>query len=115
MKNVLIAAAVLAMTATSVMAADLGRGFALNTDINAEYNVTAGGEIALTATPELAYTVDVLTLSVATDIDLADIDFVGFDLAASYDVNDSWNLYAEVSTDADLNFGDVVVGATVSF
>lgn len=111
----LTATAVLALTAGVAQAADLGHGFALSTEINAEYNVTAGGDVALTATPELAYTIGSVDLTVATDIDLADINFVGLDLEAKYVVNDNWDLYADVSTDADLNFGDVVIGATVKF
>lgn len=115
MKKILIATAVLAMTATSVMAADLGNGFSAGAEINAEYNVTAGGDVALTATPELGYTVGNFGLSVSTDIDLADIEFVGLDVGATYAVNTNFELYAETSTDANLKFGDLVVGATLSF
>jgi hypothetical protein len=115
MKKILLATTILAMTAVSAMAADLGYGFSVGADINAEYNLTAGGDIALTATPALYYSLASVDLTIGTDIDLADVYFVGLDLEASYDLNDSFNLYANVSTDENFNFGDVVIGATVSF
>ena len=59
-------------------------------------------------------------LSVATDIDMLELDegdiFQGLDFTADYTVpSTNINLYTEVSTDADLEFGDVTVGAKVSF
>ena len=115
MKKILLATTVLALTAVSAMAADLGNGFSAGAEFNAEYNVTAGGDVALTATPSLGYTTGAFEFGVSTDIDLADVEFVGLDFEASYDVNKNLYLYTEVSTDADLKFGDLVVGATVSF
>ena len=115
MKKILLATTILAMTAVSAMAADLGRGFAVNTDINAEYNLTVGGDVALTATPALAYTTGTFEFTVGTDIDLADIDFVGLDVGATYAVNKNFELYAETLTDSDFVFGDLIIGGTLSF
>jgi opacity protein-like surface antigen len=115
MKKILLATTILAMTAVSAMAADLGNGFSLGADINAEYNVTAGGDVALTGTPMLGYTTGAFEFTVGTDIDLADIEFVGLDFEATYDVNENFELYAETSTDSNLKFGDLVVGGTLSF
>ncbi len=115
MKMILLATTVLAMTAISAMAFDLGYGFSAGADINAEYNLTAGGNIALTATPALYYSLASVDLTISTDINMTDVYFVGLDLEASYDLNDSFDLYANVSTDENFNFGDLVIGATVSF
>ena len=59
-------------------------------------------------------------LSVATDIDMLELDegdiFQGLDFTAKYKIPSTYiNLYTEVSTDSDLEFGDVTVGAKVSF
>jgi len=59
-------------------------------------------------------------LSVATDIDMLELDegdiFQGLDFTAKYEIPSTYiNLYTEVSTDSDLEFGDVTVGAMVSF
>lgn len=115
MKKILLATTILAMTAVSAMAADLGNGFSAGADINAEYNVTAGGDVALTATPALGYTTGAFDFTVGTDVDLADIEFVGLDFGATYAVNKNFELYAETSTDSDLEFGDLIVGGTLSF
>ncbi len=115
MKKILLATTILAMTAVSAMAADLGNGFAVNTDINAEYNLTVGGDVALTATPALGYTTGAFEFEMATDFDLADIEFVGLDFGATYAVNKNFELYAESSTDSDFVFGDLIVGGTLSF
>ena len=115
MKKILLATTILAMTAVSASAADLGNGFSLGADINAEYNVTAGGDVALTATPALGYTTGAFEFEMATDFDLADIEFVGLDFGATYAVNKNFELYAETSTDSDLKFGDLIVGGTLSF
>lgn len=115
MKKILLATTVLAFTAVSASAADLGNGFSVGADINAEYNVTAGGDVALTGTPMLGYTTGDFEFTVGTDIDLTDIEFVGLDVEATYAVNPNFELYAETSTDSDLKFGDLVVGGTYSF
>lgn len=115
MKKILLATTILAMTTVSAMAADLGYGFSAGADINAEYNVTAGGNVALTATPTLGYTLASIDLTISTDIDMSDVYFVGLDLEASYDLNKNLNLYANVSTDENFKFGDLIIGATVSF
>jgi hypothetical protein len=115
MKKILLATTILAMTAVSAMAVDLGNGFSAGADFNAEYNVTAGGDVALTATPEFGYAKGDFEFTVGTDFDLADIEFVGLDFGATYAVNKNFELYAEASTDSNLKFGDLIVGGTLSF
>ena len=115
MKTILLATTVLALTTVSAMAVDLGYGFSAGADFNAEYNVTAGGDVALTATPSLVYSFGDFEFAVGTDIDLVDIDFVGLDVGASYAIGDNFELYAETSTNVNFEFGDLVFGATLSF
>lgn len=115
MKNILLATTILALTSVSAMAGELGNGFSAGAEINAEYNVTAGGDVALTATPSFGYATGAFEFAVATDVNLTNVRFQGLDFEASYDVNESVYLYAEVATDEDLIFGDLVVGATLSF
>jgi len=115
MKNLIIATAILAATSTTALAADLGNGFSLGAELNAEYNVTADTEVEFTATPEFGYAIANFEITVETDIDLRDVDFVGFDIEATYQVTPAVELYTNVSTNDDLDFGDVYVGATFSF
>jgi hypothetical protein len=115
MKKILLATTILVMTAASAMAVDLGNGFSAGADFNAEYNVTAGGDVALTATPALGYTTGAFDFEMSTDFDMADIEFVGLDFGVTYDVNKNFELYAETSTDSDLVFGDLIIGGTLSF
>lgn len=115
MKNIIIATAILALTSTAALAADLGNGFSLGAEINVDYNVTADTEVDFTATPEFGYAVADFEITVATDIDLRDVEFVGFDIEATYQMTPALELYTNVSTDDDLDFGDVYVGATLSF
>jgi len=97
----------------------------------------AGQTVSLGAASDLNYTTGVedwewemtpsaglsamgIGLTMSTDIDMLTLDegdiFQGLDFTADYTVpSTNISLYTEVSTDADLEFGDVTVGATVSF
>ena len=89
------------------------------TATNAKDFSVAGQTLSIGAETDLITALGI-GLSVATDIDMLELDegdiFQGLDFTADYTVpSTNINLYTEVSTDADLEFGDVTVGAKVSF
>ena len=71
-------------------------------------------------TPSAGLTAMGLGFTMATDIDMLELEdgeiFQGLDFTVDYTVpSTNISLYTEVSTDSDLEFGDVTIGATVSF
>ena len=96
-------------------------GQTLSIGAETDLNYTTGVEDWVwELTPSAGITALGIGLSVATDIDMLELDegdiFQGLDFTADYTVpSTNINLYTEVSTDADLEFGDVTVGAKVSF
>jgi len=96
-------------------------GQTLSIGAETDLNYTTGvEEWVWELTPSAGVTALGIGLSVATDIDMLTLDegdiFQGLDFTADYEVsNTNINLYTEVSTDADLEFGDVTVGAKFSF
>ena len=109
------------MVATATNAKDFSvAGQTLSIGAETDLNYTTGVEDWVwELTPSAGITALGIGLSVATDIDMLELDegdiFQGLDFTADYTVPSNINLYTEVSTDADLEFGDVTVGATVSF
>ncbi len=93
----------------------------LSIGADSDLNYTTGvEEWEWELTPSAGLTAMGIGLSVATDIDMLELDegdiFQGLDFTAKYEIPSTYiNLYTEVSTDSDLEFGDVTVGATVSF
>ena len=97
----------------------------------------AGQTVSIGASSDLNYTTGVedweweltpsaglsamgLGFTMATDIDMLELEdgdiFQGLDFTVDYTVpSTNISLYTEVSTDSDLEFGDVTIGATVSF
>ena len=97
----------------------------------------AGQTVSIGASSDLNYTTGVedweweltpssglsamgLGFTMATDIDMLELEdgdiFQGLDFTVDYTIpSTNISLYTEVSTDSDLEFGDVTVGATVSF
>lgn len=116
----IVTAAMLAATSTSAMDFSVA-GQTLSIGAETDLNYTTGvEEWVWELTPSAGITALGIGLSVATDIDMLTLDeghiFQGLDFTADYEIaNTNINLYTEVSTDADLEFGDVTVGATVSF
>ena len=116
----IVTAAMLAATSTSAMDFSVA-GQTLSIGAETDLNYTTGvEEWVWELTPSAGVTALGIGLSVATDIDMLTLDegdiFQGLDFTADYEIaNTNINLYTEVSTDADLEFGDVTVGATVSF
>ena len=116
----IVTAAMLAATSTSAMDFSVA-GQTLSIGAETDLNYTTGvEEWVWELTPSAGVTALGIGLSVATDIDMLTLDegdiFQGLDFTADYEIaNTNINLYTEVSTDADLEFGDVTVGATFSF
>lgn len=116
----IVTAAMLAATSTSAMDFSVA-GQTLSIGAETDLNYTTGvEEWVWELTPSAGVTALGIGLSVATDIDVLTLDegniFQGLDFTADYEIaNTNINLYTEVSTDADLEFGDVTVGATFSF
>ena len=115
-------ATVVALAATSTSAMDFSvAGQTLSIGADSDINYTTGvEEWEWELTPSAGLTAMGIGLSVATDIDMLELDegdiFQGLDFTAKYEIPSTYiNLYTEVSTDADLEFGDVTVGAMVSF
>ena len=115
-------ATVVALAATSTSAMDFSvAGQTLSIGADSDINYTTGvEEWEWELTPSAGVTAMGIGLSVATDIDMLELDegdiFQGLDFTAKYEIPSTYiNLYTEVSTDSDLEFGDVTVGAMVSF
>jgi hypothetical protein len=112
----------LAIAATKVSSMDFSVvGQTLSIGAETDLNYTTGvEEWEWELTPSAGITALGIGLSVATDIDMLELEegniFQGLDFTADYEVpSTNINLYTEVSTDADLEFGDVTVGAKFSF
>lgn len=117
-------AAALIMAASAATAADLTVGGVTGSaGADFDFNYTTGADDwALEATPYvgtefagvafgLATTFDVLDLNAGSTTDL----FQGLDFTAGYRLNAAMDVYGEVSTDEDLNFGDVKMGVAFGF
>jgi len=112
----------LAIAASKAVSKDFSvAGQTLSIGAETDLNYTTGVEDWVwELTPSAGVTALGIGLSVATDIDMLALDegdiFQGLDFTADYIVpSTNISLYTEVSTDSDLEFGDVTVGATVSF
>ena len=112
----------LAIAETKASSKDVSvAGQTLSIGAETDLNYTTGVEDWVwELTPSAGITALGIGLSVATDIDMLELDegdiFQGLDFTADYTVpSTNINLYTEVSTDSDLEFGDVTVGAKVSF
>ena len=110
------------LAATTSYAKDFsvaGQTLSLGADTDINYT-TGSEEWEWELTPSAGMTALGVGFTLATDIDMLELDegdiFQGLDFTVDYTVpSTNISLYTEVSTDADLEFGDVTVGATVSF
>ena len=112
----------LAIAATKAASMDFSvAGQKLSIGAETDLNYTTGVEDWVwELTPSAGINALGIGPSVATDLDMLELDegdiFQGLDFTADYEVpSTNINLYTEVSTDADLEFGDVTVGAKFSF
>ncbi len=120
--SIVAAMGFLAIAATKAASMDFSvAGQTLSIGAETDLNYTTGVEDWVwELTPSAGINALGIGLSVATDIDMLELDegdiFQGLDFTADYEVpSTNINLYTEVSTDADLEFGDVTVGAKFSF
>ena len=84
------------------------------------YYTTGVADWAWTATPYTGLSVNGVNFLVETDIDMLKLDegsvFTGLDFSAGYVVpSTNVNLYTEVSSDKDFDFGNVKLGAKVKW
>ena len=107
-------ATVVALAATSTSAMDFSvAGQTLSIGADSDINYTTGiEEWEWELTPSAGITAMGIGLSVATDIDMLELDegdiFQGLDFTAKYKIPSTFmSLYTEVSTDSDLEFGDI--------
>jgi hypothetical protein len=121
MKNILLATAVFFGAASAASAFELGNtGISLGGELETSYNFGTE-DFGVLLTPEAGFEYDILAVTVSTDLNLADFNsdvtenFQGLDFEAVLTVNDYLNAYGEISTDADFEFGDLVIGTRLSF
>ena len=110
------------MATTTAYAKDFSvAGQTVSFGASSDLNYTTGVEDwEWEMTPSAGLSAMGIGLTMSTDIDMLTLDegdiFQGLDFTADYTVpSTNISLYTEVSTDSDLEFGDVTVGATVSF
>jgi len=115
-------ATILALTATTATAADFSLlGQTVSIGAESDTNYTTGVEDwEWELTPYAGINLMGVGLTLETDIDMLKLDeddiFTGVDVELNYAVpHTNVNLYTEVSSDKDFDFGDVTVGATVKF
>lgn len=118
MKKLLLASAV-ALTATSASAIDLGYGLKAGGEIDINY-VTGIEDWSMDFTPSVGVEKYGVEFTVDTTIDLLALDtdediFTGLDLKAEYAVTSMLTTYGEISSDKDFEFGDITIGAVISF
>ena len=116
MKKLLLPVAFAAMT-TSVSAMDLGYGLSVGAETELTY--TTGKETwTLDVTPSVGLGAYGVSFSAETTIDVLDLNngdiFTGVDWEAEY-VWKGITTYTKVSSDADFEFGDITMGAKLSF
>ena len=102
---------------TSVSAMDLGYGLSVGAETELTY--TTGTEVwTMDVTPSMGLGAYGASFTAETTIDVLDLNngdiFTGVDWKAEY----VWNgitAYTKVSSDADFEFGDITMGAKISF
>lgn len=123
MKTIALIAAFVFATSPA-LSAELGNtGITVGGEFDAHVTPEANNnEFGLDFTPELGYSFNGLNLSVDTTIDMMELNnaglnngFPGLDFEADYDFTDNLDVYGKVSTDSDIEFGDVTVGTRFTF
>jgi opacity protein-like surface antigen len=115
-------AIILALTATTATAADfplLGQTVSIGAESDTNYT-TGVEDWEWELTPYAGVNLMGVGLTLETDIDMLKLNedeiFTGVDVELNYSVpHTNVNLYTEVSSDKDFDFGDVTIGATVKF
>lgn len=105
--------AVLGM-ATTAQAIDLGYGIALDNTVASEYNVTTE-TLTIDYTANFNYTVvDGVVAWAEMSFAVQDIAYDGVDFGATWSMDDL-SAYVKSSYTVDNEFGDILVGASLSF
>ena len=118
MKNILLATAVFFGAASAASAFELGNtGVSLGGEVDLNY--TTGVETyAMDLTSTASFSMWGVYLGAETTWDLLDLNdgdlFTGIDFDAAYQYGPV-ELYGEVSTDDDFEFGDVTIGTRFAF
>jgi len=116
MKKLLLASAI-AVAGTSVAAMDLGYGLSVGAETELTY--TTGKETwTLDVTPSVGLGAYGVSFTAETKVDVLDLNngdiFTGVDWEAEY-VWKGITTYTKVSSDKDFEFGDITMGAKLSF
>ena len=116
MKKLLLPVAFATM-ATSATAMDIGYGLSIGADTELTY--TTGTEVwTMDVTPSMGLGAYGASFTAETTIDVLDLNngdiFTGIDWKAEY-VWKGMTTYTKVSSDADFEFGDITMGAKISF
>ena len=116
MKKLIAAATFFLGMGAAVNAADLGNGLSAGAELDVNY--TTGSEVwVYKITPEVGYSTPWgIDLSAETSLIIDDVEFTGIKWGADYAIGDTGlEAYADVSTDADHERGDITMGMTWSF
>lgn len=120
MKTTIVAAA-LVLTAGMASAADLNiAGQTISAGGEFDMNYTTGEDVfALDFKPKAGINAWGVDFEVSSTFDVLQVNegdlFQGLDLEAGYTITDGLRAYAEIETDADLEFGDLTTGVTFAF
>ena len=120
MKTTIVAAA-LVLTAGMASAADLNiAGQTISAGGEFDMNYTTGEDVfALDFKPTAGINAWGVDFEVSSTFDVLQVNegdlFQGLDLEAGYTITDGLRAYAEIATDADLEFGDLTTGVTFAF
>lgn len=120
MKTTIVAAA-LVLTAGMASAADLNiAGQTISAGGEFDMNYTTGEDVfALDFKPKAGINAWGVDFEVSSTFDVLQVNegdlFQGLDLEAGYTITDGLRAYAEIATDADLEFGDLTTGVTFAF
>lgn len=122
MKNVVMAAvAAMGLMTTSAYAVELGGGVAAGGEVETTYNFDTE-TFGVLFTPEMSYDWNNTVLfEVSTEIDILELNndavdnWTGLDFEVTYTLNNNLELFGEISTNEDFNFGDPIIGSRLSF
>lgn len=120
MKTTIVAAA-LVLTAGMASAADLNiAGQTISAGGEFDMNYTTGEDVfALDFKPKAGINAWGVDFEVSSTFDVLQVNegdlFQGLDLEAGYTITNGLRAYAEIATDADLEFGDLTTGVTFAF
>lgn len=120
MKTTIVAAAFV-LTAGMASAADFAvAGQTISAGGEFDMNYTTGEDtFALDFTPTAGVNAWGVDFEVSSTFDVLQVNegdlFQGLDLEAGYTITEGLRAYAEISSDADLEFGDITTGITFAF